>query len=358
MTMITRLICVGATGLMLAITTPAMAQGKNGGGGGKPPKDQDPPTVSVAQLTLVDSFLMLGLEGLFSDGQLRTSIDSDFDTFGDLAVPPPFPAEVIYQDRRISLAQSGAAPDPCSGFSIVTSRSNAGRVWADLDRGEGRASDPPDSSSFRDCTIFEDLTLPPIVPTETQRFLNDARTITVVFDKTESGGQCACTAFSFLADVNGAPEIMITGFPANTMFVQDLSTCSLTLAKGRIETDSLVPPRTSNPRIIAYPFKELKGKNAGPATETTFSILFVVDKAPDGVSNHWAIHSQEEDIAIAVDDPNTRTIRSTPNQQLFNLQHVNVDTGGDDPTCSGFTMPFQIKYKRFEVEGMPNLVEN
>ena len=327
MTTTIRLIGATCMALCLALALPNedlfAKKGDKGKGGGGGNKEQ---TVVVAQLTLRDD----PGNRVLSDGKVRLDpavTDTDGDGFGELIEPnnPPL-LDVTYQDHRISFEQSGFYPDPCSGFPIVTGGPNTGRVFADLDRGAGDAS--------TDCTIFEDSDVDP-----SQKFLNDARTITLVFDNTDP---CACDEFSFLN------EPVLGGVAAKTTFVHNGDSCSLTLANGPIATDS-DSPRTSNPRIIAFPFAEVKGKKGAPPTpamSTSVHINFVVDRAVAGEANQWGVWSHEEDIDVTLAGSDTRDVMST--SQSFDLIHFGVDSP-EAPTCSGFTLPFQMTFTRFEV---------
>lgn len=319
MTTTIRLIGVFCMVLCLALALPSedlfAQKGKKPGGKEK--------TEFVAQLTLDDR---PGAHVL-SDGKQRTGDDNDADGFLDLVKPETPLLDVIYQDHRISYDLSGVHPDPCSGFGISEGGPQAGRVFADLDRGDGDA--------FSNCALFEDPDFTPIFPdTETRQFLNDARTITLVFDKTDS--TCACDQFS---------NLTTTG---NTQFINKdgSESCSLTLAEGPIFTGTN-PPATSNPRIIAYPFKEVKGKKGAapkPATSTGIHINFRVDDT--GEPNGWGVWSEEDDITVELYGADGRDVTST--NQTFKL--IQFGAGGiDNPACSGFTMPFHMTFIRFEV---------
>ena len=314
---------------------------QKGKGGGK--KEEK---IVVAQMTLHDEDPDARVR---SDGRIRQDplideidpiglpdFDADLDGFGDLAGPFQGIGPIVYQDHRISFADSGdvAYPDPCSGFDIETGGRNAGRVTADMDRGAGDVRvDGVWDDAFRECAVFVD-------PSGAQPFLDDARTLTLVFDKTDPGavggdpypGLCACNKFAYLATYG------------KTTFVDAGSTCSLTLAAGPIDTDS--GQVTSNPKIIAFPFREAGKKGKGGSSsipDTSVHINFRVDRLP-GEENQWLVWSQDENIPVT-GDADTRIITST--DQLFDLKQPGETF--NTPACTGFQMRFQMEFKRFEV---------
>jgi len=324
----TRLLVVAVVLAVLAFALPPSSSTAFQGQGKKGGKNKVE-TVPVAQLTLHD-----GHPGtrLFSDGKQRYFVDSDEDGIMELYPSTHPEGLVIYQDYRILFDEdSGAHPDPCSLFNIEGSGPQAGRARALLDA--------------QACSVINPA------------FTNDARVFTLVFDRDDPAGDCACDRFRYLVQVepdeNGdlVPAIMYNNVDrARTKYVEGATTCSLTVAAGAIVTDS-DHNLTSSPQIVAFPYEDLqstKGRKAGQsvAGKTTVHINFRTDRANAGEPNGWQLVSQEEDIPIDPDpaDPSnldTRIVTSGP--QFYDL------VLGGSTECSDITMPFKMTFKRFEV---------
>ena len=94
---------------------------------GKPPKDPEP--VLSANLAFDDNFFFdLHVNGetiiptrLISDGWQRTVADEDGDTYLELKTEVDQNGIVYYQDSRITFAQSGIHPDPCTHINFGSS---------------------------------------------------------------------------------------------------------------------------------------------------------------------------------------------------------------------------------------------
>ncbi len=322
---------------------------------GKGGKKNDPN--QVVRLTLHDDHPLVfdtAPGGLFSDRMVRNGSDdlvdggdndgylelADLgDTFADILSAP----DVIYQDRRIDAGGDGN-PDPCSTLDVTSSGSNEGRMWAYIGRGTGDWNN--------DCPLYEE-------GNGKQPFLNDARTVSLEFDKAEAGGSCACAAFSSRLAAISTPS---TGFEDNPVdpgedgmldTPDDIvrNSCILTVATEEIVTDSL-DDRTGNTRIVAYsPYLEeaRKGKKGAPPPAphpfVRVSIKFDIDHLP-GEPNHWELNSAgyydgDTIIPVVHVDGDTKVIKSTIEPFYLGF--------GSNEVCPDLTMPFKMTLERFEV---------
>lgn len=307
---------VAVIGLTLALATPALAQltqaaqAKKGGGG--KPKDEK---VWVARMMINDLYTFGGVATrLLSDMMWRTGDDDNDDGVLDLVAGPP---SAVYQDR---LLPEGAVtpfyPDPCVSTGLVE---RDGWVNVDLERGQG--------ASFKNCVLLDD----PL----------GARTLHLKFEK----DSCECNTFKYLAEsaaTNPWRE------PYGTGYFEDDDYCTVTPAAGGILTVR-EQQLTGNPRITSHPFAQIKKKGVvQPATHTNMVIAFNVDQPEkDDIDSPslYSVRSLSHDLPITPDpnDPDTRTVSAST--QLFEL---NV-TGSNFPVCSGFELPLQVTFKRFDI---------
>ncbi len=233
---------LGAVGLVLALATPALAQGnsggKKGGGGGK--KNE---TVYARQVSIDDN--VPANSQLKSDGMER-----DADGVLNLTSPTP----VLYTDHRIvhvdqNMMIIGPYPDKCVGVGLNDAQ-------FDFDRG----ADPLQ----RGCNA---------------EFPEDGRTLTIELKPANPNDpndpvHLACDQFRFLIETTpvdtwgaGYPPVWQTGFAWNDP--NDLAQgCKVTPAAGGIITDPDSSQVTANAQFYADPFatKKVKGNTVEVST--------------------------------------------------------------------------------------------
>jgi len=260
---------------------------------------------------------------LQSDGQVRLAD-------GTLAEAPAG-VPVAYQDHRIVHLDENGLPVGPWADRCVGSRLNDKQF--DLDQG----ADP----YLSNCN---------------EVFPEDGRTVTLVFvPEDPSDGNdpvhAVCEQFRFLLETSPAaawgssfPSAWQTGFAWNVPS-DAAQGCRVTLATGSIITDPEASRQTSNVQLWADPWEtqKVKGKVV-ELTEADLNINFVVDREFPGADNSWQIKSQQADLPITEDpmDDEVRTISAT--DQLFDLC-----LAGGECVASGFKLPLQIIYRRFEV---------
>ncbi len=318
---------------------------------GKPPKDPEP--VFAIQMAISDP---TGGNQLKGDGLDRQdpSMDADGDGFGDLT--GAFPGlDIFYQDHRIDL--DGPYADPCVGSRHGT---DDGFVQVDLDRGN------VDVGGFlgKNCNVALDYTTdPPSLfaddPTTTELDEADGRTFTLEF---VSGGpldpnnldlndpvHCVCHQFRYLADDDPDEEIWGAGAQWGTGFKWTSNGCSVTLSTAGVVTDDDASRHTANAIFSGLPFKTAAKKKGKPGPTsggltTDLDISFRADRRVPGDLRNYIVESQQEDLPITGAD-DIRTITAT--DQLFDLWLRGAP--GNSPACSGFKLPLQIKFQRFDV---------
>ncbi len=330
---------LGAVGLVLALATPALAQGnsggKKGGGGGK--KNE---TVYARQVSIDDN--VPANSQLKSDGMER-----DADGVLNLTSPTP----VLYTDHRIvhvdqNMMIIGPYPDKCVGVGLNDAQ-------FDFDRG----ADPLQ----RGCNA---------------EFPDDGRTLTIEFkpaDRLDANdpARLACERFKFLIETSpgptwgkGYPDEWQTGFawndpnysppdlPADPGVPADPGLgCKVTPSAAGIITEPGSSQVTANVQFYADPFATVKTKVKGKTTEvepTTIrlNINFRIDRQYEGEPNAWQIKSQDSDLPISKDLTNDDVRTISADEQLFDLCLAGA---GNGCVAIGFKLPLQIRYERFEV---------